>query len=272
VDDATWMLNPDVLHSHPVISQTGVVVPVSPFGKPVPQGAWTRFQECTGIPVIVDAAAAFSTTQTRPVGFIGAIPCVFSFHATKGFGIGEGGCVVSTDGDCISRIKRALNFGFCGSRESSAPSSNGKLSEYHAAVGLAQLDCWPNTRENWNRVSSCYRALFNECGRPKSFFGLPEVDASYSLFLCNDSNEAKTVQESLRRDNIETRFWYGRGIHSHLHFASAPHDDLSVTNRLGDCLIGLPMALDLNHSQIRRIVDVVTAALAQVQRSRQAFA
>ena len=62
----------------------------------------------------------------------------FSLHATKGLATGEGGMVACTNAARIERIGQALNFGFSGSRESRSPSTNGKMSEYHAAVGLAE--------------------------------------------------------------------------------------------------------------------------------------
>ena len=51
--------------------------------------------------------------------------------------------MISTEAGVIDRVTAALNYGFLGNRESITPSINGKLSEYHAAVGLAELDCWP---------------------------------------------------------------------------------------------------------------------------------
>ncbi len=35
------------------------MIPVAPFGRPVPQTAWLEFREQTGIPVVIDGAATF---------------------------------------------------------------------------------------------------------------------------------------------------------------------------------------------------------------------
>ena len=50
------------------------------------------------------------------------------------------GGLVSVDTDLVTRVGMALNFGFYGSREARAAGMNGKMSEYNAAVGLAELD------------------------------------------------------------------------------------------------------------------------------------
>ena len=40
------------------------------------------------------------------------------------------------------------------------PAFNAKLSEYHAAVGHAALDEWPDARAEWLAVAARYRAAF----------------------------------------------------------------------------------------------------------------
>ena len=37
------------------------MIPVAPFGRPVPQTAWLEFRKRTGIPVVIDGAATFET-------------------------------------------------------------------------------------------------------------------------------------------------------------------------------------------------------------------
>lgn len=59
-----------------------------------------------GIPVVIDAAS-FGTSLNGQFGkgFTGTV--VFSFHATKVFGIGEGGLVYSSNSDLIQEIRKA---------------------------------------------------------------------------------------------------------------------------------------------------------------------
>jgi len=71
---------------------------------------------------------------------------MISLHATKAFGVGEGGLVLSTSEQVIHRLRQVCNFGIWGSEEGQILGYNGKLSEYHAAVGLAALDGWAMRR------------------------------------------------------------------------------------------------------------------------------
>ena len=113
----------------------GLVIPVATFGRPVPQAPWHAFREKTGIPVVIDGGASFAGVANKADAFLGNIPVGLSLHATKCFATGEGGAVVSCDTDLVVRASQALNFGFLGSRDSRTASTNGKMSEYHAAVG-----------------------------------------------------------------------------------------------------------------------------------------
>ncbi len=142
VDEETWQLTPEAVEHAlgRIPGQPVAVVPVSPFGRPVDMAAWDALSERTGLAVVADAAAAFDR------GTVGRNPAVFSLHATKILAAGEGGFVVSTDAELIQEIRKCINFGFFGERVARSRAINGKMSEYHAAVTLAALDAWPETR------------------------------------------------------------------------------------------------------------------------------
>lgn len=257
VDAATWALDPTALEHHPRLAEIGVVISVSPFGRPTPHDPWQAFQKRTGIPVVIDAAAAFANVMRDPAPYVGHIPTVFSFHATKSFGIGEGGCVVSTDRDLAERLSASTNFGFRGCRDSAAPSLNGKLNEYQAAVGLAALDEWPAKAAALERVAAAYRARMARRGLDASFFNAPEVDFYYALFMLPDADATARLERALDEAGVDYRFWYGDGLHAHSHFAGRRRDDLPITRTITKRLIGLPMAHDLRF----RDLDVITSVL-----------
>jgi dTDP-4-amino-4,6-dideoxygalactose transaminase len=257
VNPITWAVDPEALEGHPALSKVGVVIVVAPLGRPVRQAPWISFEERTGIPVVIDAAAAFSCIAREPAPFLGPIPTILSLHATKSFGIGEGGCIISTNVEMYAPLVAALNFGFMVSRDSAVPSLNGRLSEYHAAVGLAELDSWAAKWADLEAVATYYRHSFAAVGFEDRFFAFPDVDGNYALYLCASDAEAATVQAQLRKARIDSRLWYDRGLHHHRHFMNVARDELPVTEMLGQRLIGLPMAPDLSENSIKRIVEVV---------------
>jgi dTDP-4-amino-4,6-dideoxygalactose transaminase len=261
VDAGRWDLDPVSLLDCPVLDRTAVVIAVAPFGRPVPQAAWAAFRDRTRIPVVIDAAACFATIGRDPTTYLGAIPTVLSFHATKSFGIGEGGCVISADTGLIMQVTASLNFGFAGMRDSSLPSNNGKLSEYHAAVGLAELDGWDSKNAAFDETARRYRGEFARAGLADRLHNAPELDASYALFLATDAGEAERIAAAFDRARIGHRFWYGTGVHGHKHFASVARAALPVTERLGKQLIGMPMAVDLSADAMEGIAAAVREAV-----------
>ncbi len=146
VDPDSWSLTPDIARAALRHLDVDLVVPVATFGRPQSVDAWDAFIEETGVPVLIDAAAAFGS---QAVGRHAAV--AFSMHATKAFGIGEGGFLMAASQELIEGARRSSNFGFHGGTVD-AGGCNGKLSDYHAAVGLDQLHRFEEVEERRRSV------------------------------------------------------------------------------------------------------------------------
>jgi dTDP-4-amino-4,6-dideoxygalactose transaminase len=257
VDANSWTLDPARVAGYPNLHQVGLVVPVAPFGRPVRQAGWIAFRDTAGIPVVIDGGASFDRLVDAADEHIGEIPVALSFHATKCFAMGEGGGVASQDTALVRRAGQALNFGFHMTRDSRLPSTNGKLSEYHAAVGLAELDGWEKKHEAVREVAASYRRRLAEVGLADRLVVTPEVSASYALFSCSDAAEAERIVAALASSGIDTRRWYGGGLHHHTHLSTVPREDLSSTDRFAPTLIGLPLAPDLDEESVAYVVEAL---------------
>lgn len=260
MDPETWMLDPLALATHPRLAQFGVVIPVSAYGRPVPQRAWREFSERTGVPVVIDGAACIEAVLRDPAGLVGDVPLALSFHATKSLATGEGGCVLCTDEERVARATQAMNFGFRHNRDSAGPSVNGKMSEYHAAVGLAGLEQWAAKQREVECTLGEYRRQAAAAGVQAGLFTAPQLSSSYVLYACPDTAFAGRLQSLLAGRRIGFRHWYGQGLHGQTHFTGADRDPLPVTEALAPRLVGLPMAADLSPARIARIVDALRAA------------
>lgn len=257
------MLDPECAAEHPRLGEIGLVVPVAPYGKLVRQTPWKAFREQTGIPVVIDAAASFDCLQAAPDTGIGEIPIALSFHATKSFGIGEGGAVACTDLNLVRRTVQALNLGFMGSRDSGCASINGKLSEYHAAIGLAEFDGWADKRADFAQVAALYRRQFDRVGLGDRLVSMPETSACYVLLECSNRVEAGRIATVLLDCKVESRYWYGGGIHRHRNYRHVPRGTLAETSKVASRLLGLPCAVDLDDADIGRVAMAVKMAVTE---------
>jgi dTDP-4-amino-4,6-dideoxygalactose transaminase len=258
VDAQTWALDPDVVDE--VISRApgpvGAVMVVAPFGRPVDGAAWDRFRTRTGLPVVIDAAAGFDSLLPCET------PAVVSLHATKVIGVGEGGFVVSTDETLISAIRARANFGFNASRSSIAASTNAKLSEYHAAVGHAALDEWPDTRAQWMAVASNYRKTLEESNRIRYQAGFGTDWIASTCILEMPGSDTAGTEGVLADVGVETRRWWGPGAHLHPATAEFYRAALPVTETLASSTLSVPFYRDLDQTQIDTVTGAIRASMS----------
>lgn len=251
----TWCLEAEAC---PRGDEIGLVLPVAAYGRMPDLDAWSRFRADTGIPVVIDAAAATEALMDRPDLIRADLPLTLSFHATKTFSTGEGGAVVWSDADGLARIEQVSNFGFHYSRECKMAGLNAKMSDYHAAVGLAMLDDFPARRQAYAGIVARYRDAVR--GLPGRLHLPPDLASVYVLWEAPDAASHDRVEAAMDDNRIETRRWYEAGLHVQPHFRSAARPDLPVTQDLSGRLLGLPMSHDLPAERIARIARVLAEA------------
>jgi dTDP-4-amino-4,6-dideoxygalactose transaminase len=257
VDPATWAIDPeslsDVIAHAP--GNVGAVMPVVPFGRPIDIAAWDRFHARTGLPVVIDAATGFDSIAPATV------PAVISLHATKVFGVGEGALVVTRDTGLIGDVRARSNFGFAGTREAAMPAANAKLSEYHAAVGLAALDEWTEARGEWMSVAQGYREALPESNRLRfqEGFGQSWIASTCVVHVAN--SDALQIAATLEAAGVETRRWWGDGAHAHRATAAYPRPALPNTTALAKTTLALPFFRDLTTREIQRVAGLTREAV-----------
>ena len=264
VDPADGVLTPEralaLVPSAP--GPLGAIVTVSPFGLPFTTEGWAAFRERTGIPVVIDAAAAFDSVRES------SIPTAVSLHATKALGVGEGGVVLWNDRSGIRAVRERTNFGFAGRREAMSAATNAKPSEYTAAVGLAALDQWPATRADFQRVAAQYRRALGERADVAFQRGYGERWISSTVIVQLAPGMLRRVEGALQERGIETRRWWASGLAKQPAFRRFPRTLLPVTENLAETTIGLPCARDLASSTIETIAEIVIQAVTGAKRPR----
>lgn len=248
----TWQLTPAIARKVAMHRPFRMVIPVATFGCPLDVDAWDAFAQDTGIAVLMDAAAAFGNQNLGKFAHAS-----FSLHATKPFGIGEGGLFVTRNADVANRVRRLSNFGFENGLVT-AVGTNAKLSEYAAAVALAQWERWPKLqarrRTQWKHYCEHLKAVPGI--RVQAGFENTAIPANVVVSL---SKSPEAVLHLLGQAGTETRRWYYPPLHQHPAFAQHSNDSeaLPVTESLASSNLGLPWHNFLPVSDFSRI----TAAL-----------
>lgn len=256
VDPDTWSFGPDRVEavladlSEPVAA----VMVVSPFGAPIDPDAWDDFWDRTGIPVVIDAAWGFDRSR------VGRAPVMVSLHASKSFGVGEGGLVASRLTEVVRRIHHWSNFGFDTRRVAAEAGTNGKMSEHTAAVGLAMFDLWPSQRTQMANVIRQYVAAFDGVPAVRLMPGFGDGWVGGACCVQFDRPFGDNVIEHLRRNGIEGRRWWSQPCHMHPAFATCPAGPLDTTRTLFDTVLAVPLFSGMTSADVLRVRDAVAYA------------
>ena len=275
VDPVTWQLTPAIARRVATRMKLAAVMPVAIYGIPVPSAEWDEFANETGIPVIIDAAAAVES-QTIPQRCLVA----HSLHATKPYAIGEGGLLVSRDPQLIVRAKQISNFG-THLRMTLQDGTNAKLSEYHAAVGLAQFARWQGIKQRRKAVFGLYRQAIAAAGLPLRFQAGIDDAIVGALMLQSDAGAAETIHAALQDAGIAAHRMYLPPLYEHPYFSSrmvvsADGENYTGTDALRKAglmtgseilnrsLFGLPFHSALSEADIAYVIERLGAVIARI--------
>jgi dTDP-4-amino-4,6-dideoxygalactose transaminase len=213
--------------------------PVVAMVMVIPFGIANTFNIKTSIPTVVDASAAFDFVSTSSL--VNDIPVVFSTHCTKVFSTGEGGFVACQDKKFLEDVKTILNHGIdAQTRQVPFTGINGKLSEYHAAVGLAELDGWERKKEKWQEVQALYGILEGS--------SYTAVNSTHLVSV----PDAVEVQKIMQGHGIQTRVaWYG--CHDQPVYKDFPRDVLPVTEHLMRTQLAVPKYIGMSEEDVEHI-------------------
>jgi dTDP-4-amino-4,6-dideoxygalactose transaminase len=265
VDPESWQLDPARLGEALARHDGGVagVLAGSTFGTPAPpvmRAEWRRLCAEHDVPLIVDSAAGFGATNAdgRRLGTLGDTE-VFSFHATKPFAIGEGGMVATPDQGLADEIARLLNFGF--GREPSislAVGLNGKLSELHAATGLAALDRYDTVLQ---RRRSAARELLAALGRGvERQAGCDGSTWQFVPVLVATAAARDHALDAAGRGAVHARRYFSPPLHVHPAFAAyRTTETLEQTERIAARSLSLPLVFD--EAERKRVAQVVASTV-----------
>ncbi|MDX2028172.1 MAG: DegT/DnrJ/EryC1/StrS family aminotransferase [Alphaproteobacteria bacterium] len=227
VDPDSWALTPETARRVAEKTKLSAVMPVAIYGVPLDADAWDKFQRDTNIPVIIDAAAAI---ETQPIPAHGLV--AHSLHATKPFGVGEGGLLVSRDEKMIAGAHVYSNFGTY-DRIATVDGSNTKMSEYHAAVGVLQTQRWEKIKSRRKQIFATYQKHLAPLSNNFSLQpGIEQAVVSSFMLRLNRPCAAAIIAAG-PAEGIAFHKAYLPPLYRHPHFAN-----LSVANREGKILPG----------------------------------
>ena len=132
--DETGMIDISALSALPTESWDGLLV-TDLFGGRPDFSQFSKLCAAAGKPMIIDAAVSFPAHRSPPL----RASEIVSFHHTKPWGFGEGGCAI-VDAAQAEKVRAFLNFGVGAQPSMANFAGNGKMSDIAAALILQRLE------------------------------------------------------------------------------------------------------------------------------------
>lgn len=249
-----------------ITSRTRAIVGVHLWGSACDVEALEAMASRKNIPVIYDAAHALgaSVGATR-VGNFGTAE-VFSFHATKFFNTFEGGAVTTKNADLASRLRLLRNFGFAGYDSVIGLGTNAKLSEAHAAMGLASID---DLDELIDRNAATWVRYAESLNKQPALRLLPMRDgygSNYQYVVCEVTKDSTLTRDQLLnvlwQENVRARRYFFPGCHRTHPYIQRRQHRLRVTEELSDSVLVLPAGAAITQDEVDQVCALIDYAIA----------
>jgi L-glutamine:2-deoxy-scyllo-inosose/3-amino-2,3-dideoxy-scyllo-inosose aminotransferase len=158
VEPDTWCLDPQAAEAA-VTPRTRALMAVHTFGRMADLDALRGIAQRHGLALIEDCAHAHGARwRERGAGTVGDLGC-FSFQESKVMTAGEGGAIITDDERLAARLDSLRNCGrvsplLPAERQSPPSSGNFRITEWQAAVLLAQLERLPEQLDQRERAAA----------------------------------------------------------------------------------------------------------------------
>jgi len=263
IDPDSWNLDPAEITSA-LLPDTTAILPVHVYGNPVDDRRVGQIAREHGLKVIYDAAHSFGTRQAGRSILDQGDASAISFHATKTFHTIEGGAVIFRDDRVCERARRMINFGFDPVTGAIVDvGTNLKMSEMHAAMGLAVLDDMDFILEHRRNLVAQYRRRLSDHVQCQKVDDNVTNGGGYMPIALASETACEHVSAYLASLDIKTRRYFHPSLDMSLpyrRFGSTRHSP-DIAQRV----LCLPLHMQVTSADVGRICDAVLDALEDIR-------
>lgn len=259
VDSKSGNLDPNRIEDL-ITSDTAAILATHVYGNPCDVEAIAEIGKRRGVKVIYDGAHAFDVQYKKQSVFRYGDISICSFHATKLYHTIEGGAVITEDPDLLKRMAYLRNFGHDGPERFAQLGINGKNSEFHAAMGLANLKYVPEIIARRKELCGHYDSFLKHFKAVKPVVS-PEVRYNYAYYPLFFHDEAllRKVVDVLSENWIYPRRYFYPSLENLPYVAKSDHCPVasSVASRA--------LCIPLYDSLTREEIDMICRLMLRVQ-------
>jgi dTDP-4-amino-4,6-dideoxygalactose transaminase len=257
IDPETWNIDHRKIEAA-ITSETTGILATHVYGNPCNIEGIEEIAQKFNLKVIYDAAHAFGVTyKGRSIFTYGDISTT-SFHATKLFHTIEGGAIITKEPGLLKRMAQMRNFGHSNFTEFGEVGINGKNSEFHAAMGLVNLQYIQEIIKKRKLIYSWYQKALNplRVSTPKL---LNTEGHNYSYYPVMFESEAVLLKAmaALESNNVFSRRYFHPALSS-LHYVG--DFNLPVVEDFAKRVLCLPVYHQLSKEEVDFIARILLRA------------
>jgi dTDP-4-amino-4,6-dideoxygalactose transaminase len=258
IDPETFNIDPKKIEAA-ITEHTQAILATHCFGNPCDVEAIKAIADKHGLKVIYDAAHCFGTKFKGESIFKWGDISTTSFHATKLYHTVEGGAIFTDDSELLKQLAWRRNFGHKGPEDFHGVGINGKNSEFHAAMGVVNLNYIEQILATRKQQSGFYDEMLRKATlqKPKIAADVSFNHAYYPVVF--ESHEAMMrVKKSLEGAEIFPRRYFYPSLSSLNYVTESP---TPVSDDIASRILCLPLYFELSEVEIdmicRRILRVL---------------
>ncbi len=262
IDPRTYNL--DVRHLESALSpKTKAIQPVSLYGQPADMDEINAFAKKHDLAVIEDAAQSFGATYKGRRSCNLSTVGVTSFFPAKPLGCyGDGGAIFTNDDALAEAIKEIRVHGQKSRYYHTRIGVNGRLDTLQCAILIPKLERFPWELEQRSRLAERYNKAFKELeGKGVRTPTLaPDRTSAWAQYTLQVPNRDE-FQSRLQAKGIPTAIHYPRTMADQPAYTKNGRVlDISVSRKMADCVISLPMYPDMTDSIQDQVIEQVLKA------------
>lgn len=260
IEADTLSMDPNKIEAA-ITENTVAIMPVHVFGNPCDVEAIEAIAHKHNLKVIYDAAHAigshYNGKSLLEYGDISAT----SLHATKLLNTAEGGGCITTSKELYEKLKRIRFFGHNSNKEIVEEGFNAKLTEVHAALGLANMKYYDQVLEDRKTKYLLYKEQLSQ-HKELSFQNLKLGEPNYSYFPVIFESEALLlkVEKALNDKKIYPRRYFYPAVNTF--DAIVEYVAMPIAEDVAKRILCLPLYYSLGHEDMLNIISIIKSELA----------
>lgn len=261
IDAASFNLSPKQVRAQ-LRQGVSAVVPVHVYGNPCDVEAFESLRAQHDVKIIYDAAHAFGIKVGERSVLSYGDASTLSFHATKVFHSVEGGAVVFRDADACAAAEQMCNFGIqSGNTGIAGPGINCKMSEVHAAMGLAVLDNIDEVLARRVAAYQLYKHLLQDVVCLPQWHAAGNENGAYFPILLASQSQSERVLAALATQGVAARRYFSPALHTLKDYQYPGIAPCPVAADYASRILCLPLFYDLTDNEIRYVAQHVRQSL-----------